>query len=139
MSRLLDSAARVEDNALSYPPYNIEQVGEHKYSITSESGIIPRSISENRPTVCQSNCLSRRLREWRPDPDLNRGTRLCGDSIDMDHVFYSWGEAHRDDGISAVELGRQLGVRYNTMWSPKHKLWQVMKERDETRPLGGWV
>ena len=34
MSRLLDSAARIEDNALSYPPYNIEQVGEHKYSIT---------------------------------------------------------------------------------------------------------
>ena len=34
MSRLLDSAARVEDNALSYPPYNIEQLGEHKYSIT---------------------------------------------------------------------------------------------------------
>ena len=34
MSRLLDSAARIEDNALSYPPYNIEQFGEHKYSIT---------------------------------------------------------------------------------------------------------
>ena len=34
MSRLLDSAARIEEGALSYPPYNIEQVGEHKYSIT---------------------------------------------------------------------------------------------------------
>ena len=34
MSRLLDSAARIEESALSYPPYNIEQVGEHKYSIT---------------------------------------------------------------------------------------------------------
>ena len=33
MSRLLDSAARIEEGALSYPPYNIEQVGEHKYSI----------------------------------------------------------------------------------------------------------
>lgn len=34
MSRLLDSAARIEDSALSYPPYNIEQVGEDRYSIT---------------------------------------------------------------------------------------------------------
>ncbi len=34
MSRLLDSAARVEDGALSYPPYNIEQVGDDKYAIT---------------------------------------------------------------------------------------------------------
>ena len=34
MSRLLDSAARVEDSALSYPPYNIAQVGEDKYDIT---------------------------------------------------------------------------------------------------------
>ena len=34
MSRLLDSAARLEDNAFSHPPHDIEQVGEHKYSIT---------------------------------------------------------------------------------------------------------
>lgn len=34
MSRLLDSASRIEDSALSYPPYNIEQVGEDKYAIT---------------------------------------------------------------------------------------------------------
>ncbi len=34
MSRLLDSAARLGDNALSHPPHDIEQVGENKYSIT---------------------------------------------------------------------------------------------------------
>ena len=34
MSRLLDSAARIEDNALSYPPYDIERVGDHRYGIT---------------------------------------------------------------------------------------------------------
>ena len=34
MSRLLDSAARIEEGALSHPPYNIEQVGDHQYSIT---------------------------------------------------------------------------------------------------------
>ena len=43
------------------------------------------------------------------------------------------------NGISGLELSRQLGVSYNTAWSLKHKLMQVMKERDDTRPLGGWV
>lgn len=41
------------------------------------------------------------------------------------------------NGISALELHRQLGVSYNTAWSLKHKLMQVMKERDDGQPLGG--
>ena len=40
------------------------------------------------------------------------------------------------NGISALELSRQLGVSYNTASSVKHKLMQVMKERDDTRPSG---
>ncbi len=43
------------------------------------------------------------------------------------------------NGISAMELARQLGVNYNTAWSLKHKLMQAMKERDDSRPLGGRV
>ena len=43
------------------------------------------------------------------------------------------------NGISALELSRQLSVSYNTAWKVKHKLMQVMKERDDTHPLGGWV
>ena len=43
------------------------------------------------------------------------------------------------NGISALELSRQLSVSYNTAWKVKHKLMQVMKERDDARPLGGWV
>ena len=34
MQRLLDSAARIESSANSYPPYNIEQVGEDGYRIS---------------------------------------------------------------------------------------------------------
>ena len=43
------------------------------------------------------------------------------------------------NGILALELSRQLAVSYNTAWKVKHKLMQVMKERDDTRPLGSWV
>jgi len=34
LSRTLEAASRVDDNALSYPPYNIEQLGEDRYRIT---------------------------------------------------------------------------------------------------------
>lgn len=42
-------------------------------------------------------------------------------------------------GISAISLHRQLGVSYNTAWSIKHKLMQVMKERDDNKQLSGII
>lgn len=43
------------------------------------------------------------------------------------------------NGISALELSRQLGISYNASWRLKHKLMQVMKERDDSRPLQGYI
>ena len=43
------------------------------------------------------------------------------------------------NGISALELSRHLSVSFNTAWKGKHKLMQVMKERNDTRPSGRWV
>ena len=43
------------------------------------------------------------------------------------------------NGISAMDLKRQLGVSYNTAWMLKHKLMQAMRERDDSQPLGGIV
>jgi transposase-like protein len=42
-------------------------------------------------------------------------------------------------GLSALSLKRQIGVSYNTAWSMKQKLMQVMKERDDSKPLSGVV
>jgi len=42
-------------------------------------------------------------------------------------------------GISALSLKRQIGVSYNTAWSMKHKIMQVMKERDDSKPLTGII
>lgn len=41
--------------------------------------------------------------------------------------------------VSALELKRQLKVNYNTAWSLKQKLMQVMKERDDSNPLSGII
>lgn len=43
------------------------------------------------------------------------------------------------NGISALELMRHLGVSYPTAWGLKHKLMQVMKERDDSHPLTGII
>ena len=43
------------------------------------------------------------------------------------------------NGISAMDLMRQLGVSYNTAWMLKHKLLQAIRERDDGQPLGGFV
>ena len=44
-----------------------------------------------------------------------------------------------ENGISALELGRQIGVSPNSAWLIKHKLMQVMLERDAGRKLEGEV
>jgi transposase-like protein len=42
-------------------------------------------------------------------------------------------------GISSIELGRRLGVTQTTAWKIKHKLKQVMLERDAAKQLSGRV
>ena len=43
------------------------------------------------------------------------------------------------NGISALELCRQIGVSYNAAWRVKHKLMQVMLEHDSTKPISGRI
>jgi hypothetical protein len=42
-------------------------------------------------------------------------------------------------GVSAMELHRHLGISYNAAWRMKHKLMQVMLERDEKKQLSGRI
>lgn len=42
-------------------------------------------------------------------------------------------------GVSALALRRYLGITYNAAWRMKHKLMQVMKERDDSQPLTGVI
>jgi len=47
--------------------------------------------------------------------------------------------AQAKTGLSSLALMRHLGVSYNTAWSLKHKIMQVMKERDDSTPLAGII
>ena len=42
-------------------------------------------------------------------------------------------------GVSAMKLHRHLGISYNAAWRIRHKLMQVMMERDREHPLGGSI
>lgn len=42
-------------------------------------------------------------------------------------------------GISALELKRRLGISYPAAWRMKQKLMQVMMEREDTKPLSGFI
>ncbi len=43
------------------------------------------------------------------------------------------------NGISAMDLKRQLGGSYNSAWMLKHKWMQAMREREDSQPLRGIV
>lgn len=43
------------------------------------------------------------------------------------------------NGISSLELSRQLGISQNSAWLMKHKLMQAMLERESARQLAGLV
>ncbi|TNC93326.1 MAG: hypothetical protein FD119_4110, partial [Stygiobacter sp.] len=43
------------------------------------------------------------------------------------------------NNVSSLELKRHLGVRYKTAWLMKHKLLQVMAEREDGRVLDGQI
>ena len=43
------------------------------------------------------------------------------------------------NGVSALELSRELGISYNATWRLKHKLMQAMKEQDDEAPLSGII
>ena len=56
-----------------------------------------------------------------------------------DHLVSEIGITQAKTGISSLSLKRSLGVSYNTAWSMKQKIMQVIKERDDSQPLSGTV
>ena len=75
-------------------------------------------------------------RSCRHQVSLTAGTILASTKLPLRTWFLAmYLMTQTKNGISALELSRQLSVSYNTAWKVKHKLMQVMKDRDDTRPL----
>lgn len=71
---------------------------------------------------------------------LTAGTIFHGSKLGLRVWFLAiYLLTQRKKSISALELSRQLGVKYDTAWSLKHKLMQVMMERDRGKRLSGRI
>ena len=92
----------------------------------------PRCGSTRRTTF-QCNHCKRQI-------SLLAGTLLHATKLPLTTWFLAmYLLSETKNGISALQLGRQLGVNDNTAWLLKHKLMQAMRERDRACRLGGTV
>lgn len=79
-------------------------------------------------------------RHCRHQTSLTAGTVFASSKLSLTVWFLAmYLLTQQKNGISALELQRQLGVSYQTAWSMKHKLLQVMLERDAEYRLGGVI
>ncbi len=109
MQRLLDSALERSESAPSYPPYNIESVGENAYRITMAvagfgEGDLDVTVKENQLTV-----TGRSEHKDEQVSYLHRGiaTRAFERRFDLaDHVKVTG--AHIANGMLTISLERQV-------------------------------
>lgn len=76
----------------------------------------------------------------RHQASLTAGTIFHGSKLPLTTWFQAmYFIAQEKKGVSAMELHRHLGISYNAAWRLKHKLMQVMLERDANKPLSGRI
>ncbi len=112
MMHLLDSASRVDEGALNYPPYNIEKTGDDAYRIT----MAVAGFAEDELTVTlHQNQLTIEGKKARDEAEgeqgrfLHRGiaTRAFQRNFQLaDHIKVSG--ARLENGLLHVELVREV-------------------------------
>jgi len=109
LTRLLDSATRVDDSTFSYPPYNIEQTGEDSYRIVmAVAGFAEGDLSITQ----QANSLLISGKQEKPAEEkkfLYRG--IAGRAFERrfelaDHIKVV--SAKLTNGLLSVELAREV-------------------------------
>ena len=74
----------------------------------------------------------------RRQTSLTAGTIFAATKLSLRSWFRAlYHPTQSKQGISSLELGRRLGVTQSTAWTVKHKLKQVMMERDAKKRLIG--
>lgn len=71
---------------------------------------------------------------------LTAGTIFHGTKLPLKKWFLAiYLLTQRKKSTSALQLSREIGVNYNTAWTIKHKLMQVMMERERGKTLSGRI
>ncbi len=109
LPRLMDAALRLDDGALNYPPYNIEQLSADRYEIT----MAVAGFSEQDLTITVENSLlvvtGKSVKEEEPRTYLHRG--IAGRAFERhftlaDHIKVNG--AHLANGLLSIELMREV-------------------------------
>jgi molecular chaperone IbpA len=132
MMNLLDSANRIDEGALSYPPYNIEKTGADTYRITmAVAGFgedeLDVTVKENSLVIKAAKAKSEETEE---NKFLHRGiaTRSFERRFELaDHIQVTG--AKLENGLLAVELTREVpealkprGIKIETLGAKKAKV-----------------
>jgi ribosomal protein L37AE/L43A len=105
------------------------------------SGFVCPECAETRHCTFERKGLT----YWQCSACREQTTVMCGTIFEATKLpLTTWFLAmhlltQAKNNVSALELKRHLGVRYKTAWLLKHKLMQVMSEREESRQLDGRV
>ena len=109
MSRLMDAAMQADEASVTYPPYNIEKLGENDYRITMAiAGFGPEDVE----ITAEQNTLTVKGKT-KPDDDnalyLHRG--IAGRAFERrfqlaDHINVQ--NASLSDGLLRVDLVREI-------------------------------
>jgi transposase-like protein len=102
-------------------------------------GFICPSCDSNRH--CELRCRKLyQCHNCHQQTSLTSGTIFAGTKLPLNKWFLAMHLLTQSkNGMSALALKRNIGVSYNTAWSVKHKIMQVMKERDDRKPLEGII
>nr|WP_298687488.1 Hsp20 family protein [uncultured Dongia sp.] len=109
LSRLMDSASRVDEAQLAYPPYNIEQASEDSYRITmAVAGFTDAEIT----ITAQENQLvvtGKPAKDEQPKSYLHRG--IAGRAFERrfelaDHIRVTG--ASLANGLLSIDLKREV-------------------------------
>ena len=93
----------------------------------------------------QKSCRLRTRKVWQCIRCQHQASLTAGALFDNTKLPLSTGHlalyllTQSKNGISAMDLKRQLGVSYNTAWRVKQKLMQAMREGDDSQRLQGTV
>ncbi len=103
-------------------------------------------MASSAPNAVDMHCLVKSRDLFHGTACRHQTSPIAGTIFALDSSFpcVSWFRAiyhvtQSKQGISSIELGRRLGVTQTTAWKIKHKLKQVMLERDASKPLTGRV
>lgn len=115
-----------------------EQCRDALFKVRWPNGFVCPSC--HNTTHCQLSRGVYQCHRCRHQASLIAGTIFHGTHLPLTTWFLAiYLLTQRKNGLSALQLSRELGVSYNTAWKIKHKILQVMLECNQGETLTGRI